>query len=557
VSGDDVVENDEWFQIALSGGTGVDQVTTIDPRNGGNAFYNADSWVAGFPAAPVQQHQLRLPVRRNRTGRSPVRPGQPRQHRRNGSFSYVSSKLEGDTLADGGPSDDYIEHVFAVRRTIATSGTAWVEWKLSNGVGGYVATDINDFKPGQDALGTNGGFASGRLNFADGQEWGYIKVYHPRQRGRIRRGLPRHLTTTSGGSSFDSNPDGAGYNNNYLVLSNDDTRFDASANDVTEGNIVTFTVTRQGDTRGTDTVDWSLTLPGSETTNEGNTNTSSWYKLDPSDISGVTTSNGTATFNAGAWTGTLTFEDGETTKTISVQTVDDAWTESWRENLGIVLSNANNMDAGEANHDLETASHRLSGHRRIYDNDADPLISVTASTTTIFEGTGASNSADGNTVTFTITRTDQAGLDGALNYPTTVGWYLSGSAINWGSAANELIKTYGGANRAYEYTASPPTATWCSMPAKPKQVTVTFYGDNYVESETPITFNVVSARPVKAGCTTSMAPAQNGYGPANVDNTAASVTERAQRRHPPLCRRLGHQRWGHQRLLHQRADQRL
>jgi hypothetical protein len=198
-----------------------------------------------------------------------------------GSFSYVSSKLEGDTLADGGPSDDYIEHVFAVRRTIATSGTAWVEWKLSNGVGGYVATDINDFKPGQDALGTNGGFASGRLNFADGQEWGYIKVYHPRQRGRIRRGLPRPLTTTSGGSSFDSNPDGAGYNNNYLVLSNDDTRFDASANDVTEGNIVTFTVTRQGDTRGTDTVDWSLTLPGSETTNEGNTNTSTGTSSTP------------------------------------------------------------------------------------------------------------------------------------------------------------------------------------------------------------------------------------------------------------------------------------
>jgi hypothetical protein len=36
--------------------------------------------------------------------------------------------------------------------------------------------------------------------------------------------------------------------------------------------------------------------------------------------------------------------------------VDDTWTETWRENLGIVLSNANNINAGEANHDLETAS---------------------------------------------------------------------------------------------------------------------------------------------------------------------------------------------------------
>jgi hypothetical protein len=174
-----------------------------------------------------------------------------------------------------------------------------------------------------------------------------------------------------------------------------------------------------------------------------------------------------------------------------------------------------------------------------------------------FEGTGASDSADGNTVTFTITRTDQAGLDGALNYPTTVGWRLSGSAINWGSAANERNQdlrrrqprlrirrdtTYGNV----VFNAGETT----------KQVTVTFYGDNYVESETPITFNVVSA---SAGdwLYDVYGAGTDGYGPANVDNTAASVTERAQRRHPPLCRRLGHQRWGHQRLLHQRADQRL
>ncbi len=531
VSGDDVVENDEWFQIALSGGTGVDQVTTVhnDPRiSGGNAFYNADhmgGWVSdggqysntnsGYLFGEIERDEALFDLGNNaNTGET-------------GSFSYVSSKLEGDTLADGGPSDDYIEHVFAVRRTIATSGTAWVEWKLSNGVGGYVATDINDFKPGQDALGTNGGFASGRLNFADGQEWGYIKVYTTRDNvGEYDEAFRVYLTTTSGGSSFDSNPDGAGYNNNYLVLSNDDTRFDASANDVTEGNIVTFTITRQGDTRGTDTVDWSLTLPGSETTNEGNTNTSTWYQLDPSDISGVTTSNGTATFNAGAWTGTLTFENGETTKTISVQTLDDAWTESWRENLSIVLSNPNNVDAGEANHDLETASTGYVDTAQIYDNDADPLISVTASTTTLFEGTGASNTSDGNTVTFTITRTDQAGLDGALNYPSTVGWYLSGSAINWGGSANELVKTYSGANRAYEYSSSTTYGNVVFNAGETqKQVTVTFYGDNYVESETPITFNVVSASAGESWLYDVYgAGTQNGYGPANVDNTAASVT---------------------------------
>ncbi|MCK6396493.1 MAG: hypothetical protein L6Q67_22765 [Zoogloea sp.] len=530
VSGDDVVENDEWFQIALSGGTGVDQVTTVhnDPRiNGGSAFYNAD-YMGGFVSDGAQYHNTNFGYLFGEIERDEALfdLGDLANTGETGSFSYASSKAEGDTLADGGPSDDYVEHIFAVRRTIATSGTAWVEWKLGTSVAGYAATDINDFKPGQDALGTNSGFASGRLNFADGQEWGYIKVYTARDNvGEYDEAFRVYLTGTSGGSSFNANPDGVGYNNNYVVLTNDDTRFDASANDVTEGGIVTFTITRQGDARGTDTVDWSLTLPGSETTNEGNTNTSTWYKLDPSDISGVTTSNGTATFNAGSWTGTLTFEDGETTKTISVQTLDDAWTESWRENLNIVLSNPTNVDAGEANHDLETPSTGYLDTAQIYDNDADPLISVTASATTIFEGTGANNSADGNTVTFTITRTDQAGLDGALNYPTTVGWYLSGSSINSGSP-NELIKTYGGANRAYEYAAN---ATYGNVVFNAgetqKQVTVTFYGDNYVESETPITFNVVSANAGESWLYDVYgAGTQNGYGPANVDNAAASVT---------------------------------
>ena len=527
VSGDNVVENDEWFQIALYSGTGVDQVTTVhnDPRiSGGRAFYNSDhmgGWVSdgdqynntnsGYLFGEIERDEALFDL------------GNYANTGETGAFNYVSNKLEGDTLADGGPSDDYIEHVFAVRRTIATSGTAWVEWKLSNGISGYVPTDINDFKPGQDALGTNGGFASGRLNFADGQEWGYIKVYTTRDNvGEYDEAFRVYLTTTSGGSSFNANPDGSGYNNNYLVLTNDDTRFDASANDVTEGNIITYTVTRQGDTRGTDTVDWSLTLPGSETTNEGNTNTGSWYKLDPSDISGVTTSNGTATFNAGAWTGTLTFEDGETTKTILVQTVDDSWTETWREELGIVLSNANNINAGEANHDLETASTGYTDTARIYDNEPDPLISVSVNKSSEFEGTGASDSATGNTVTFTVTRTDQVGRDGALNYPTTVAWRIDGTNINWGSAANSAeVMTFGGDATSVTEHYYNQTYGLVSFAAgeTTKNVVVTYYGDRYVEDNRTLTFTVLNPDDAEHWPLYT-----DAYGPANIDNAQASVT---------------------------------
>ncbi|WP_346288025.1 Calx-beta domain-containing protein [Zoogloea sp.] len=527
VSGDDVVENDEWFQIALSGGTGVDQVTTVhnDPRiNGGGAFFNSDhmgGWVAdnaqynntnsGYLFGEIERDEALFDL------------GDLANTGETNSFSYVSSKLEGDTLADGGPSDDYIEHVFAVRRTIATSGTAWVEWKLGTSVSSYVATDINDFKPGQDALGTNGGFASGRLNFADGQEWGYIKVYTARDNvGEYDEAFRVYLTTTSGGSSFNGNPDGSGYNNNYLVLTNDDTRFDASANDVTEGNVITYTVTRQGDSRGTDTVDWSLTLPGSETTNEGNTNTGSWYKLDPSDISGVTTSNGTATFNAGAWTGTLTFEDGETTKTILVQTVDDTWTETWREELGIVLSNANNINAGEANHDLETASTGYTDTARIYDNEPDPLISVSVNKSSEFEGTGASDSAVGNTVTFTVTRSDQAGRDGALDYPTTVAWRIDGSYVNWASASGSAeVMTYGGDATGVQKPYYNQTYGLVSFAAgeTTKNVVVTYYGDRYVEDNRTLTFSVINPDDAEHWPLYT-----DAYGPANIDNAQASVT---------------------------------
>jgi hypothetical protein len=69
------------------------------------------------------------------------------------------------------------------------------------------------------------------------------------------------------------------------------------------------------------------------------------------------------------------------------------------------------------------------------------------------------------------------------------------------------------------------------MPAKPKQVTVTFYGDNYVESETPITFNVVSASAgeswlydVYGAGTERLRPGQRGQHRRKRHGTCATTT---------------------------------
>ena len=561
VNGDDTPEDDEWFSINVTATSGYDEVMVVydDPtRATGTQLLRQDDITSRtyYDNTPVSSAANGVASNTNYLLTS-IERDEAVFHLSDREVASTSvqnlspgdallTRAEGDSLADGGAGAThiniggtdyaYVEHIFAVQRQVATAGNASVGWRIGTWSSPVVSPDdfldiTRDGNGDITAIATASAFPSGTVNFVDGQVWAYIKFYtRADDVGEFNENFNIYLENPSAGSSVNTADTIGERYRNTGVIANDDTRFDASANTVTEGGLITFTVTRSGDTRGTDTVDWAFTFPGTETTNEGNTSTNDWYKLDPSDVSDVQASNGTPVYNAGTltWSGSLTFTHGETSKTITVQTIDDAWTESWREALTLSLSNAQNVNDGEPNHDLETAwIGSITGAATAYvlDNEADPLLSVTASATTVFEGTGANNSADGNSVTFTITRTDQAGRDGALNYPTTVGWEITGSGIN-SATPNELIKTYSGANRAHEYTSSSTYGNVVFAAGETeKQVTVTFFGDSFVENNGSFTFRLVTPSAGESWLYDVYgAGTQNGYGPASIDTAAASVT---------------------------------
>ena len=550
VTGDDAVENDEWFEIAFSGGSGYDQLTSryYDPdfSNGTWIFYNTNSldgyiyngtsdYVSATNAylfSEIQRDEAVFYLSDREVADESVQTLSP------GNALY--SRTEGDSQADGsngsitvnvgGTDYSYVEHIFAVQRQVATAGTASVDWQVATYTYPSVsADDFLDLTFDENGNVTAASIAtempSGRVTFEDGQEWGYLKFYtHADDVGEFDEVFSVYLTNPSAGSSVNTADNQSNLYNNIGVIDNDDTRFDAAASDTVEGGTITFTITRDGDQRGTDTVDWFITFPGSEATNESTSDESSWYKLDPSDVNDPVPSNGTATYDAGnrQWSGTLTFADGETSKTITMATIDDSWPESWREEVAITLANATNVDAGEANHDGETAFVGNTDSARVYDNDPDPILSLSVDKTSVFEGT-ASNAAyndqnTGNTFNFTITRTDQQG--DALDYSSTVGWSLSGSMINYSTYGD--IKNYGTVNRAYEYNnATTYGNVYFAAGETEKTVTITLNGDDFVESDEILTFRLLEADQAESWVYDVYGGGadQNGYGPANLDTT--------------------------------------
>ncbi len=144
----------------------------------------------------------------------------------------------------------------------------------------------------------------------------------------------------------------------------------------TEGGLVEFTIVRSANTSGVTTVDYA-------------------------------TSVGTAAaddFTADS--GTITFAIGETTKTISIQTTDDALHEN-SESLSLSLSNA----SGGAI--LNTAS--ATGN--ILDNDAEGIFAIDSITV---------NEADG-TATFTVTRSGNTAGEGTVFFATDDGTGTAGT----------------------------------------------------------------------------------------------------------------------------------
>lgn len=497
VRGDNVVEGDQWFKVLFTNTGGIDELRA--PQTGNQSIYTADTALQNntststvYLFGEIQRDEAEFYIQSTPT--------------------TGSNRFEGDTVADGGSAaDGYIEHTFAVYRTISTAGPAWVDWAVQTSVGSYTAMDANDFAPGE-AL-------SGRLTFVDGQSVGYVTL---RTRvddvGEYDEAFRLHLTQASPGSSIQSgstaNP---GYVNNHVVLQNDDTRFDVSGERIAEGDELIFTITRAGDQRGRDSVDWEVVLGGSETSNQSNNVRNDWYKLDPADLDmdAILANNPGLSWNAATRTlsGSFTFLNGEVTKTVTLYTVNDTLTETWREEVRMVLSNPQNLDG-----DIETPALGYNQDGWVLNDEPAALLAVTSSTSEVFEGNTGSTS-----VTFTITRTAQPG--GSVDYASSAAWQIIGNNINWGGNNGGQVSGYGG-NTVWSsspyYNTTYGVVTFAAGETS-KQVTVSFPGDAVIEPDTLLNFSLISPNDAYSH---ALIPAQyrDEYGPTGLDPAQSSAS---------------------------------
>lgn len=501
VRGDNVVEDDQWFKVQFNNVSGIDELRA--PQTGSQNIYTADQTLQNGTSAStvylfgeIQRDEAEFYIQDTpTTGRN---------------------RLEGDTVADGGSaSDGYIEHTFAVYRTISTAGPAWVDWAVQTSVGSYASISADDF--------WNGTIPSGRLEFADGESVKYVTIRtQVDDLGEYDEAFRLYLNQASPGSSIQpgstaSPPNGA--INNYVVLQNDDTRFDVSGERIAEGDELVFTITRAGDQRGSDSVDWEIVLGGSESSNESNNVRNDWYKLDPSDLDmdAILANNPGLSWDAATRTlsGSFTFVDGELTKTVTLYTVNDTLTETWREEVQMVLSNPQNLDG-----DIETPALGYNQGGWVLNDEPAALLGVTSSTSEVYEGNTGTTS-----VTFTITRTAQPG--GSVDYASSVAWQIVGNNINGGGNGGAQVSGYGG-NTVWSY--SPYTNTTYGVVSfaageTSKQVTVTFPGDTVIEPDTLLNFSLIS--PSDAYNNTFIASQyRDEYGPTGLDpaQNSASTT---------------------------------
>jgi len=187
------------------------------------------------------------------------------------------------------------------------------------------------------------------------------------------------------------------------TIVDDDIPFFSLAGNVAvgEGAVLTFTVTRDRDSTGTQTVQFATTLPGGSTAGGGD-------------------------FTAAA--GTLTFVAGETAKTFTVQTTQDVLFEG-NETLGVVLSNAQGGPAG-ANIGTGTATGTINN------DDAAPVLSV-----------GAASSNEGSALTFTVTRTGDAQAAQTVQFTTSSGTATEGT--DYAGTTGTLTFTQGQTARTF------------------------------------------------------------------------------------------------------------
>lgn len=456
VQGDTTVEDDEWFKI-----------TTSNLNNVSEAISNA--------LGEIKRDEGQFDITDD-----PVVG--------DGNLSTVSNTFfEGD-------SNNHVTKWFAVKREIATSGTASVDWKLggssqTNEDVTVVDSDGSDFVAGQDSLGTNNGKPSGTLNFSDGQEYAYFSIQVKADDvGEDHQGFRINLSNASAGTDIDDSQ------SNLIVIGNDDPLFklsdlsDSTWEEVGDSGTTpyTFTVTRSGDTAGTATVDWLLVLNGSETTNESNATTGTWYEAEASDFA-ITS-------------GTINWADGESSKTITVQLNNDALTETYEEDFKVKIQNAVKGTSDEVG--ISEITSNFEQNAKILDDDNDPEITISADAATVIEG----NSGDTTQVTFTLTRTDDGSEDGGVNYPSVVRYDLSGTTNTTSETGTADLSN---SNSGYvTFNAGETTKT----------LTINVAEDNFVESDESLTVTISNTRSSGVGTGTAKVSSTNNSATTSLVN---------------------------------------
>ena len=405
VKGDDTVEDDQWFKIDLTGTSGVDQING-NYNNGNNAAILGE----------IKRDEAYFSI--------------------DNSATTGTSVYEGDSLIDGASAAANLAmpgnqraHVFRVVRELSLDGSAFVNWAVGGGNTGYVAATAADFVGDQ--------LPTGQVTFAEDQSEGFITIWTKADDvGEFEEDFRVYITSVSSGSSFRTE-DGSGNNENRVVLQNDDTRFDITQGAaVTEGSSFVLTITRAGDIRGSDIAQWAVGFSGTEVSNGSSGTTTSWYQLDPADVgadanaiaAAVTAEGMSVNYNGTSkvLSGEILFLNGETSKTLTISTINDDLTETWREVLPTsISSNSRNVTGSLL---------KLSG--TFASND---VVSVNIDGNTVNYTVTADNVSTGG-ATSTTYRNILDGLTSAINANGTVAALATPKAYTLSSGPGLLIE---------------------------------------------------------------------------------------------------------------------
>ncbi|MFT7724696.1 MAG: Calx-beta domain-containing protein [Roseateles sp.] len=367
--GDATVENNEWFHLKL-----------------GSTSANVDAVTQTTAEGRILRDENIVYIRAEGDA------GRTTYYGRHNALS------EGDT----GSSTRYVW----LERDLSQAGTTTVNWKINFVADdGTVAANATDLAVGQAT--------SGSVTFADGERWKAIEI---QVRGDTAaedlETFQVQMTGVTGGSLAEQRKE------KFVYIGNDDPLYSVANVDVVEGTggttTVAVVVSRTGSSANAGTVQFNMSFPGTENTNESNATKATWYKADASDILGASV-DGNALANGGA----ISFAAGEDSKTVLLTVAADSLPESWYEDFSVSVSNPS---TGGVSQLANTA------RVRIYDDDADPLINITAAQASQYEG-----SSGGTTdVVYTVTRSAaNPSLSGStMNVPVSVVLDFYGIHIN-------------------------------------------------------------------------------------------------------------------------------